>query len=210
VLTNTNRAGVRASIKQWSQRKNIPDEVLNDFIEIALSKANWALRIPPLEAVAVMTIDAEGLTMLPANYIEAKEFAVTVDGDIISLDRKSIIEVNNLGNNVPSGAKPTAFGRFGQFLKVAPWNLGEVDNAVLYYYQALPTLTDDLSTNWFTKYCPEILLYGALVELCNYTRDAEGAALWAEKFTQAINTLQAVEERANWSGSTLAVSLQGS
>ena len=210
MLTETNRAGIRASIKQWSQRKNIPDDVLNDFIELALSRANRLLRIPPLEAMTSIPLSDAGIGQLPANFLEAISLSVEVEGDVIYLDRKSILEVDTLSNSSDEGHLPQSFARIGNYVKVAPWNLGDTYSLDLYYYYASPTLTDDLSTNWFTLYAPEVLLYGAMSELSDYVRDVDGHQLWTQKFETAVAILQAVEDKAKWSGSTLAVTLKGS
>lgn len=206
----SSRGSIRAAVKQWSQRKNIPDDVLNDFIEIGLSRATWALRIPPLERFASITISDTGFAQLPADYMEVKELYVTVNGKSKLLERKSINEVESLSNVNFSGTLPELFARFGNYFKIAPWSLGTGTQAGLYYYGIETKMEDDGATNWFCQYAPNVLLYGALQELCDYTRDPEGAALWGNKFTNEINILQAVEDKAAWSGSSLAVSMNGS
>jgi hypothetical protein len=211
MITATDRQGLRSAIKQWSQRKNIPDDVLNDFIEISLSRANRALRIPSLEGYAVLPISSTGLATLPDNYLEAKSVDVLINGATVNLERKSIQEVDSVSNTTLAGATtPMYFARFMDSLRIAPWGLGEDSTLNLYYFLALPALATDQSTNWFTQYCADVLLYGALSELCSYTRDVEGVMLWNKKFDETINLVQSVEDRAAWAGSTLAVSLQGS
>lgn len=208
MLTNTNRGGIRESLKQWSQRKNIPDDVLNDFIEIALSKANRSLRIPPLEGINFPVVSDSGYFELPTDFLEMKELLVQVNGRNIILERKAIHEVDYAATQY--GVNPCIFGRVGTSIRVAPWTLGDDVNLLMYYWKIIPAMPDDSVTNWFTTYSPETLLYGALAELSEYTRDPEGSAMWAEKFNNSINTLQAVEDRSEWGGSTIAVTLTGS
>ena len=205
-----NLASLRADIKQWSQRKNIPESVLNSFIEIALSRANWALRIPSLEAYAAVVVSDTGYAQIPKDFIELKELSLPVGSYTKVLDRKSVAEVDSVSNFSGGGAYPEIFGRYGNYFKIAPWSLGEDEYVNLYYYAALPQLIDDSDTNWFTDWAPNLLLYGALAELCDYTRDTEGSQLWAGKFTNEINIVQAVEDKAQWSGSSLAVTATGS
>lgn len=208
MLTETNRGGIRASVYQWSQRKNIPEEVVNDFIEIALSRATRALRIPPLEYFQEIPISSEGYAQLPYDFQEAKEVYIVINGKNVLLERKAINEVD--WNYNASPANPCYFGRFGNYLRVAPWN-GSTDSVLrLYYYKIIPPMPDDNTTNWFTVYAPEVLLYGAMVELCNYTRDIDGMGVWNNKFSEAVNIIQGVEDRAEWRGSTVAISLRGS
>jgi hypothetical protein len=208
-MLNTDRGGIKDSLKEWSQRKNIADTVWNDFIELALSKANRALRIPPCETFSALTVSETGYLELPSNFIEVKELKIQVDNNTIILDRKSIHEVDDVSNLSTIGCDPSIFGRSGNYLRIAPWSGGE-GLATLYYFAALPPLVDDTSTNWFTQYAPEILLYGAMDELASYTRDTEGSALWRAKFNEAVDILQSMEDRAEWRGNTLGVTLAGS
>lgn len=207
MLSATNKAGIRNSIKQWSQRRNIPDDVLDDFIEIALSKTNRALRIPPLEAVTALTASSTGVVQIPKDYIEVKELVIPLNGNAVPLERKAIHEIDAKNTR---GVTPLYFGRQGNYFQMSPWGLGEDCLAYLYYWKALPPLSEDSSENWFTTYCPEVLLYGSLIELSDYTRDTEGTQLWTAKWTEAINVLQAVEDGAEWAGSTLGISISGS
>jgi hypothetical protein len=210
MITNTDRKGIREAIKQWSQRKNIPDDVLNDFIEISLSKANRALRVASLETYTAIKVTEEGYALLPSNFLEAKQCTVTYNGAILNLERKSIQEVDSYSNIASSGMPPKYFAKFKDYIRISPWSMGDENYCTLYYYYAIPSMDSDTSTNWFTMYAADLLLYGALVELCSYTRDAEGVALWDIKFNTTINLIQSVEDREAWSGSTLAVSAGGS
>jgi hypothetical protein len=210
MLTTTDRAGIRTALKQWSQRRNILDEVWNDFIELALSKANRSLRIPPLEGYTTLAISDTGYMELPKDFVEAKELKIEINNITILLERKAINEVDDLYNTSNGGCNPYIFGRFGNYLRIAPWSGGDDSFASLYYYAAIPVMTTDSATNWFTEYAPEVLLYGGLSELASYTRDTEGVQLWDGKFRDSIDTLQAMEDRAEWRGSTIAVTLAGS
>lgn len=208
MLTSTNRKGIRDSLKQWSQRTNIPDDVLNDFIELSLSKANRALRIPPLEFLATFTVDADGAFPIPTDFIEAKTVKTQWNGKDVVLERKGISEVDVV-NNSNSNGPPCVYGRLGNTFKIAP--SGGTTEVQMYYYYAIPEMSADESENWLTQHAPEVLLYGAMAELCSYTRDDEGEARWNSKFNEAVNILQTVEDKAAWwSGDPLAVTLQGS
>jgi hypothetical protein len=208
-LSDTDLKGVRESIKQWSQRKNIADPIIDDFIEISLSKANRSLRIPSLEGFSSLPIDSNGFAKLPSNFIEVKEVQYFTGGREHILERKHISEVDFRSNSL-SGGPPQIFGRYLNQLRIAPWNREDGETLNLYYYKALPPLVNDTDTNWFTEYCPEVLLYGGLIELSNYTRDPEGAAMWGGKFSEKVNELQATEDRAAYSGSSIGVTPSGS
>jgi len=201
------RGELRDAIKEYSQRKNIPDSTINSFIELALSKANRMLRIPPLENFSSPIVSTDGYFEIPSDFLEAKELYVEVNGNKILLERKTINEVDYAYSR--EGGDPCIFGRLGTRFRIAPWGL-ENTTVGLYYFNIIPKMVDDQQSNWITKYAPEILLYGGLAELSKYTRDDEGQARWSGQFTEAVNILQGVEDRSEWRGSTIGVTLTGS
>ena len=156
-----------------------------------------------------MPISATGYIRIPTDFLEMKELGVQIGRVNKILDRKTFNEVDSISNSDRTGL-PEVFGRYGNYFKIAPWNLGDKYNANLFYYRAESPLSVDNPTNWFTDWAPQLLLYGALAELCEYTRDTEGSMMWKSKFENEINILQAVEEKAAWAGSSLAVSANGS
>lgn len=208
MLTDTNLKGIRDSLKQWSQRKNIPNDVLDDFINIAQQRANRALRIAGLEKTTTFTTDDSGRLLLPSDYIEAKQVSVTINSKTVILERKSLAEVDKIITDEPS-SDARFFARDGLEMQVGP--LGGVPlEGELYYWGLLPLMPSDTSVNWFTANSPDTLLYGAMAELAAYTRDQEGLGGWTAKFTESINILQGVDDREAWSGGTLGVSVGGS
>ncbi|RLD66335.1 MAG: hypothetical protein DRI98_13645 [Bacteroidetes bacterium] len=201
------RGSIRDTIKEWSQRKNISDESINRFIELAMSRANRMLRIPPFEAYTTPTVSTNGYFDIPSDYIEAKEVSVEIQGNKVILERKSINEVDY--KYTRSGGDPCIFGRIGNQFRIAPWGL-EDTTVGMYYFNVLPAMVDDSQENWFTNYAPEILIYGGMAELAKYTRDDEGAARWGSQFVEAVNIIQGVEDRAEWRGSSIGISISGS
>jgi hypothetical protein len=202
-----NRGELRSSIKEYSQRKNIPDATINGFIELAMSKANRMLRIPPLEAYSTIPVSVDGYFTIPDDYLETKELSLDINGYRRILERKSINEVDYM--YARRGGDPCIFGRIGNQMRIAPWGL-EDTSIGMYYSNIIPAMVDDQQTNWLTEYAPEILLYGGLAELSKYTRDDEGTQRWTSQFTEAVNIIQGTEDRSEWRGSSIGVSIGGS
>jgi hypothetical protein len=200
-----------SAVKEWSQRKNIPDSTISLFLEAALSRANWALRIPPLEVYLETPINEGGYFEVPGDFLEAKSVSVFLGGNQYILDRKEISAVDSLANfNAEGDGIPKIFARAGNYFRLAPWS-GEVgEYATLYYYAALQPLSVNNPTNWFSEFASTVLIYGALSELSDYARDTEGSQLWKARFQEEVNILQAVEDKAQWAGSTLAITPTGS
>ena len=63
----------------------------------------------------------------------------------------------------------------------------------LNYYERLAPLSASNTTNWLTAECPQLLLYGALVESAPYLRDDERIAVWRAEYEKHVAAITAVE-----------------
>jgi hypothetical protein len=199
---------IRDAMKEWSKRRNVSDATLNDMINIASTRASRELRIPPMEREVTPTVDSQGYFDIPSDFIEAKELVAVRNSKNIILERKAIHEIDAVNNN--SGA-PCFFARTTSKFRVAPYDSPDPDGSIyMYYYAVFGALVNDGDCNWLSSNAGDLLLYGALGELAAYTRDDEGEQRWLGKFMGEINRLQAIEDRAAWSGSTMQISVLGS
>lgn len=205
---------LRTAMKQWSQRQNIPDATLDDFINIALNRAVRQLRIPPMEKSFDLVVDEDGYFTIPSDYIEVKEVVSVRNNQNIILERKAIHEVDFMNNQSPGC--PRYFGRFKGSFRLGPYDSPaydapeDQDTVAFYYYSTLAPLVVDADCNWVSSNAGELLLYGALAELCAYTRDDEGEQRWLGKFNGEMQILQGMEDRSAWQGGTLGISVSGS
>ena len=205
---------MRASVKQWSQRQNIPDAVINDFINIAVTRATRSLRIPPMEKSLSVLVDAGGYFIIPPDFIEVIEVISLRTNNNIILERKAIHEVDYMNNQSPGC--PKFFARFKDTFRIGPYDspaftVGvDQDTVEFYYFATFGALIDDLDCNWLISNAGDMVLYGAMSELASYTRDDEGEQRWTTKFAQELALLQGITDRSEWRGSTLGISLAGS
>lgn len=194
---------LRTRVKDWANRTDISDELVDDFINVAQARANRILRLPVLEGLVTLTLDSEGNATLPRDYLEAKELRVSSGGMDVALERKDIHFVEELKSR--NDGLPLYFGRkFNEFV-FAP-NPQNVTDISLYYYIVLDSLVGNDATNWFVTDAPEMLLYGALTELFLYVKNPTAAGQWEAKFRAAMEELQAMADGADWSGDTLSIS----
>lgn len=195
-------ADLRSRVKDWANRKDISDSLIDDFINVAQARANRILRIPVLEGVTTLPIDTDGNVTIPADYVEARELKVESNGVVYTLERREIHFVDE--EQSKQDGIPTFFARkFNQFiLAPKPDNVTEVS---LYYYISLPSLVEDTQTSWFVTDAPEMLLYGALVELFLYVKNPAAAGQWEAKYRAALDEIQSMANEAEFSGKTLQV-----
>ena len=200
-LYAANLGEMRGKVRDWADTAVITDGVLDDFINIAIGRMADLTRVRQME-VRVRLAVPNGLN-LPSDYLETKSLKVEYAGKDIYLETKPLdfIEEYRSGNS----GTPLYFGRRENRLILAPAP-DSTPSAELIYWREPATLVLDTDTNWFLTNNTACVLYGALSELGVYTTDTEFAAAYEGKFSQALIEIQAIEDKANWSGDTLSIS----
>lgn len=194
-----NLGELRTLVKDWSNRTDISNSVIDSFINIAQDRANRILRLPILEGFSTISVSNNTL-LLPADYLEAKSLVVTVNGKAVELERKDLAFVTQQQNNQ---GNPKYFARKQSKFIIAPTS--DVSSADLYYYYVAANLVNDTDTNWFVEHGTDLLLYGALSELSLYTKNTEDALQWEAKFKATAQDIMKMADDADWSGSTIGI-----
>jgi len=70
------------------------------------------------------------------------------------------------------------------------------------YEQLVPTLTVGAPTNWLATSSPQVYIFGLLVEVYAFVKDAEAATLWDARFKEELDNIENTDYRVQWSGTT--------
>ena len=70
------------------------------------------------------------------------------------------------------------------------------------YYKKVPELTDTApdDTNWLSESHPDCYVFGLLVEINAFVKDADAKALWDDRFKEAMLDIHLDDQRSRWSG----------
>lgn len=74
----------------------------------------------------------------------------------------------------------------------------------VYYRNVLPLSSANLN-NWVSDDYPDIYIFGLLVEISSFTKDAVAKELWDNRFKEALDELEFSDSRTRWSGTALQV-----
>jgi len=194
-------ADLRTRVVDWSNRKDLSNAQVDDFINIAQTRLIRLLRIPPFEATATINFTNTNKLAVPQDFIEAINLTVTTNNRTTELERKDITFVQQRAH---VEGIPRYFSRRGLDFEVAP-KPAQVTNATLFYMATFLPLIVDLDSNFLVTDAPDAMLYGALTELGLFTKNQASAAIWEAKFQSAALELQKMADDAEWSGSTISV-----
>jgi hypothetical protein len=158
-----------AALSTWLNRSDI-EATYPTFIALFEARANRALRVPQMEASSTASpVDNE--LALPDDFLSARD--LWLDGPV-TLRAMSPQELRDTNERFQSG-NAIGYAILDQTLSFAP-PLDDDEVVNLSYYQTIPALSTDNTSNWLLTSYPDAYLYGVLAVAYNYLRDDAQAA----------------------------------
>jgi hypothetical protein len=200
---------LKTSIANWIDRPDLT-AVIPDFITLFETMANAELPLRTRFNTATSNLaltTSSPLVNLPTDFLEAKTFVNQTN----PVEVVPYMTPAALYTAVPS---PTTSGRpkgvtiTGSQAEFAP-NADTAYTIKLYYYQKATPLSDSNPTNWLLTNFPNLYLFGSLVAAEAYMGTDPRLKLWGDLYDNLIQKLAGSNERGQYGGSPLSVSLSG-
>lgn len=203
-----NLADLKSQVREWSERHDLSDTQLDEFIILVEQDYKQDFYLPPNERIVTLTTDVNGEVGIPTDYLKTKHMRVTTtEGYEKPLYRKPNEAVVIAGNF--TGPNLSYFERHGDHFIFAP-AAGEGTDVELTYYALIPSMIDTAAVdpnqvNFVFATMPTVYLFGTLMFLHQFTFNEDRAAYYERLFTQAKQDLIGMQEDAEMSGSSLHV-----
>lgn len=200
-----NYTDLLTSLKDWSNRSDLSEEVLGNFVYLTGSLACQTLRVPAMENTMILDVTADGHVNLPFDLLELRSLTHAWNSEkSVPLSRIAWDQyVNYLNAGIPDYS-PHFFARQGPYWFIAP-KPPEASKVTCHYYRTLPDLSPQEQTNWLVQMSPLTYLFGSLHFLHLYIFDEERADFWLKKFQGEIIRIQAMSDEAEYAGASLAI-----
>lgn len=198
----SNYTNIAAGVESWLNRAGFSSIASNveDFITLAQRRAQRDVRLPLQETQSTLSI-TNNRASIPSDMLDVKEMIGYDATTAWPVRRNTYAEVRR---SRLSGAKgpqmfDTVAGNF-EFDNTSPGV-----NIDLVYYKEIEFISSTVAENWFSKYAPELILYGALTEAALFTKDTEMEDKYNQRYELALKELKTQKQKAEWSGTALQV-----
>ena len=173
---------------------------MDNFISIVEARVNRALRVSSMSMRATLVAADQEYYGLPVDFGGLRD-AEYQDGDGNRCTMKYIAP--DLMNVVASVGS-TSFIYYtivaGQ-LQINP--IKDVGTFEIVYYQKIPNLNGTDTTNWLGDDNPDCYIFGIIVEISSFVKNAEAAALWDDRFKNTVAEIEHEDQIVRWSGPSL-------
>lgn len=191
----SNFGELKTLLLQTSVRSDITMTQLDAFIKNAIRRAQRLLKTPASEVIGTLitTTASNGVIDIPPDLLQI----VSIDVDGVELTRTNLTDVNKLMQIV--GSQSTHFCRDQHTLRIGP--IPPVGAKIrLVYMSNFAALADDTDENWLTRTAPELIIAGAMVDLCRQFVDLQRMSLYEDLFQRTVselNNMAAADELTN-------------
>ena len=198
---------IKAVALAYSMRKDQETvEMMDSFLLMVESKMNRALDTKEMAYRTVLiTSEDKGYYGLPDGFISMRD--IQVETEISGGEKNTPIYVSPevMNNAISINSDVLIYTIIANQIQLHPVQ----DNQLLeiVYRKRIPALTSKEQSNWVSIQTPDAYIFGLLVEISSFAKDAEAAQLWNSRFDEVLNTLQREDDVNRWSGPALRIQL---
>lgn len=202
----TTYAELKTAITDFLNRDDI-DSVASTFVSLAETDMQRRIRHWRMEKRSTAEIDTQ-YSAIPADFLEVIRFYVT-SGDTKPLELISQAELlDRKGKNLNTSGSPSYYAITAGEIEVYPIPDGTY-TAELYYYSAIPALSDNNTTNWLLDAYKDAYLYGSLVHSAPYLKEDGRIQTWAALYQSAVDAINAESEKSKFGGAGRRLKIRG-
>jgi len=198
---------IKAVALAYSMRKDQETaEMMDSFLLMVESKMNRALDTKEMAYRTVLiTSEDKGYYGLPDGFMSMRD--IQVETEISGGEKNTPIYVSPevMNNAISINSDVLIYTIIANQIQLHPVQ----DNQLLeiVYRKRIPALTSKEQSNWVSIQTPDAYIFGLLVEISSFAKDAEAAQLWNSRFDEVLNTLQREDDVNRWSGPALRIQL---
>jgi hypothetical protein len=182
-------AQLQSAVADWAARADLSPRMA-DYITMAEARFNRELRVRQMETEATVTMTA-GTGTLPTDFLATKR--VTYQGDPVrELYYQTPAYLQDAFPDT-TASDPVVYTLEGLSIKVRP--ITSTSLKVL-YWQKIPALADDATTNWLLTAHPDLYLAATLAEVAMWEPDIPDAARYEARTVELIEKVSRLSAQA--------------
>lgn len=192
-MTISTYVELKTAIQAWYEDRADIQPFAADFITLAEAYFNLNLRVREMETKSSLTPDGNGVCTLPADYIEAKRVV-----ELASIRRPlEYITEDAADDFYPTRPSDLAchYMILGETLTALPISTNNIE---LTYYQEVPALSTQNTTNWLLAKSPNLYLHTCLMYAAEWLHEDAEISKETAFVTRFVELLQGADNRAKF------------
>jgi hypothetical protein len=195
---------LKTAVADYLARTDLTSKI-PDFITFAENRLRRDLRIRQMLKLVNAAMTANDSTLsLPSDFLEMRDIHLnTTPNSALEYLSPNIFYRNADATNTGIPKRYTLLASDFQFAPIPD----SAYNVRMLYYAAPAYLSDSNTSNVFLANCADALLYASLGEAEPYIMNDERLNTWAALYQRAIDTINASDDRGEYAGVPLTMTL---
>lgn len=200
-----NYTEINAAAYGYADRVNDTESVAmyDSFLSIVEGRVNRYLKTMDMSIrLSIPSVDDQLIYSLPTDFRGLRDIQVlgaTPSGNdkSITAELKSPAMVSEYSNRTGEIYSDKIYYSIEEGkLRIEPQLTNRTID--LLYYQKVPALTSSNITNWLGDEYPDCYVFGILVEISAFAKDAEAGNVWDSRFQQALDQIKDNDKEERW------------
>lgn len=176
---------------------------MNGFIAIFEARINRYIKTRSMSIRAQFQANGEEYYSLPYDFSGMRDIKIIGDFTEESIAPIPKSKMAALDSNNGDGSGKHFYCITADQFEVKPLVDGETIEIV--YYQMVPPLTSEKSSNWLTDKYPDVYVMGICVEIATYMKDTDAIGLYNSRYKEARDEINIHDDNEVWSGPPMHV-----
>lgn len=176
---------------------------MGDFVSIVESRINRAIRVNQMATRSLVIMgDGQEYFGLPEGFAGIRDIEVR-DNDAKSGVTAQYLNPEQMNNINLTDNNSIFYTIIANQLQLYPVQTDKILEIV--YYKRLEGINETSDTNWLSDRYPDCYVFGLIVEIEAFVKNAAGADLWNQRFEGAIAEISHEDQIDRWSGTPLTI-----
>ena len=180
---------------------------IDDFLAIVEARINSTIRIGnQSKRAAILVNTVTSYLGLPTDFLAMRD--IQLSSDAFNSDPKTMAYFSPEQMNKLRDQEGTtlAYTIIADQLQVYPMIDGSILEIV--YYTRVPALTLTNPDTWLSAVAPNVYVFGLLVEINAFVKDATASELWDKRFLSELDNIKYMDQLDRWSGTALQIRIE--
>jgi len=173
---------------------------MDDFLRIVESRINRRLKTLEMSVRArISAVADQEYYGLPTGFAGLRQIKHVSGTDKVTGSPMNPEQIDSLSGK--SGLVGLFYNINDSQIQIYPTkDSGEFE---LLYYKKVTALDGTNTTNWVSEGAPDCYIFGLLVEISAFIKDAEAKAIWDNRFLEVVEELKSDDLETRWSGPSM-------
>jgi hypothetical protein len=191
---------LQTSIANYLARSDLTTQI-PDFIRLTEIRLRRDVRIRQMLKLSYTSMTGSTVG-LPSDFLEMRNLYLETNPEQpLTYQTPSIFTRDGLAQE---SGQPKNYTILSNEIQVSPAPNGTF-NVYMLYYAAPAFLSNSNTSNVFMAECPDLLLYGSLVEAEPYLMNDNRLGVWAGMFQRGLESLTTSDDRGEYSGAPISM-----